>query len=326
MKALWLSKKDVESLEIPMTEVMDAVEEGFRLNGLGQSELPAKIGVHPRKDCFIHAMPCWMGGEVDAVGIKWAAGYPPNQVKGLPYINGVWCMNDPETGMIKAVMDANWMTAWRTGAASGVCARHLASPGSEVVAMIGLGVQARTNLAALKEVLPGIREVRIHDVFPEQAKRFQEDMAPLFPKAPLVIEDKAESAVKGADVVVTCTPIVEHPRRFVMREWMKEDVLCIAVDYDSAFREEVMKGGAFVCDNRNQYLWTQEQGVYFQDGYPLEAEIYADMGEICAGKAAPVRKGLRGAVLMGIASHDVMTGRLIYRKALEKNTGTWVEL
>ena len=111
MKALWLSKRDVESLEIPMTEVMDAVEEGFRLNGLDQSELPAKIGVHPRKDCFIHAMPCWMGGEVDAVGIKWAAGYPPNQAKGLPYINGVWCMNDPETGMIKSVMDANWMTA-----------------------------------------------------------------------------------------------------------------------------------------------------------------------------------------------------------------------
>ncbi len=326
MEALWLSRKDVESLKIPMIEVLDAVEEGFKLNGLGKSELPAKIGVHPRKDCFIHAMPCWVGGDVDTVGIKWAAGYPPNQAKGLPYINGVWCMNDPDTGMIKSVMDANWMTAWRTGAASGVCARYLASPDSGVVSMIGLGVQARTNLAALKEALDDIREVRIYDVFPEQAKRFLAEMAPLLPKADFVTESTVESAVKGADVVVTCTPIVEHPERFVRREWMKDNVLCIAVDYDSAFCKEVMMGKVFVCDNRNQYLWTQAQGVYFQNGYPVESEIYADMGELCAGKAAPVREGLRGAVLMGIASHDVMTGRLIYRKAIENKVGTWVEL
>jgi len=326
MEALWLSRKDVESLKIPMIEVLDAVEEGFRLNGLGKSELPAKIGVHPRKDCFIHAMPCWVGGDVDTVGIKWAAGYPLNQAKGLPYINGVWCMNDPDTGIVKSVMDANWMTAWRTGAASGVCARYLASPDSGVVSMIGLGVQARTNLAALKEAIDDIREVRIYDVFPEQAKRFLADMAPLFPKANFVTESTVQSAVRGADVVVTCTPIVEHPDRFVRREWMKDDVLCIAVDYDSAFCREVMKGEVFVCDNRNQYLWTQAQGVYFQDGYPVESEIYADMGELCAGKATPLREGLRGAVLMGIASHDVMTGRLIYSKAIENKIGTWVEL
>jgi ornithine cyclodeaminase/alanine dehydrogenase len=151
-------------------------------------------------------------------------------------------------------------------------------------------------------------------------------MAPLLPKANFVTESTVESAVKGADVVVTCTPIVEHPDRSVRREWMKENVLCIAVDYDSAFCKEVMRGKVFVCDNRNQYLWTQAQGVYFQDGYPVESEIYADMGELCAGKAAPVREGLRGAVLMGIASHDVMTGRLIYRKAIENKVGTWVEL
>lgn len=59
MKALWLSKRDVESLEIPMTEVMDAVEEGFRLNGLDQSELPAKIGVHPGRTAL--STPCLAG-------------------------------------------------------------------------------------------------------------------------------------------------------------------------------------------------------------------------------------------------------------------------
>ncbi|GAB6280339.1 MAG: hypothetical protein STSR0007_04030 [Thermovirga sp.] len=107
-----------------------------------------------RKDCFIHAMPCYVGGDVDAAGIKWVAGYPSNQAKGLPYITGVMCLNESGTGFVKAIMDANWITAWRTGAATGICAKHMADPESETIAIIGLGVQGRTNTMALAEALP----------------------------------------------------------------------------------------------------------------------------------------------------------------------------
>jgi len=136
-----------------------------------------------------------------------------------------------------------------------------------------------------------------------------------------------EEAVKGADVVVTCTPIVANPNRFVKSEWLKEDCLAIAVDYDSAFEAEIMtKASAFVCDDKNQYLWTQKQGVYFQKGYPTESEILGDMGDLCAGKIKAPRKGRRGAVLMGIASHDIMTANLILKKAQEKVIGKIVEI
>ncbi|MCF7935990.1 MAG: ornithine cyclodeaminase family protein [Synergistales bacterium] len=324
MDVLCIAREEIESLGITMKDVMGAVETGFALNGQGESEMPPKIGVHTRKDCFLHAMPCWVSGNVDAAGLKWVGGYPPNQAKGLPYITGLMCLNDPETGFPVSVMDANWITAERTGAASGVCAKHLADPLSTTVAMIGLGVQGRTNLRAMKEALPKLSRVQMFDIYESQVQRFHSEMADSLPDAEFIACPDLESTVKDADVVITCTPIVADPERPIKRSWMKDDVLAISVDYDAAYEASVMTDGTFVCDNRGQYLWTQEQGVYFQKGYPAEARIYGDMGDVCAGNVEPVRSGLRGAVLMGIASHDVMTARLIYRKAREQEAGTWI--
>ncbi len=327
MELLCISEAQVEELGISVAEVMEVVERGFTLKGEEKMELPAKIGVHPRQDCFIHAMPCWIGGDVDVAGIKWVAGYPINQAKGLPYITGIWCLNDSETGFVKAIMDANWITAWRTGAASGVCARHMADPDSETIAVVGLGVQGWTNTMALLEALPKVREIRAYDPFPEQMAKYRSRVAPGLGEAKIVACESVKDAVMGADVVVTCTPIVAEPERFVKSEWLKEDVLAIAVDYDSAFDADVMTDAVvFVCDDMNQYLWTQEQGVYFQKGYPVKEQILGDMGHLCAGLRKAPLKGRRAAVLMGIASHDVMTGHLIYEKAMEKGVGSKVEI
>jgi len=324
---LWLSQADLDSLGLGMPEIMNAVEQGFACLGRGQAEMPAKIGIHPREDCFIHAMPCWLGGDLDRCGIKCVSGYPPNQKKGLPYITGVMVLIDPETGLTRSVMDAGWVTAWRTGAASGVYAKHFGNPASEVVSVIGLGVQGRVNLLAFKEVFPKIKQVRCFDPVAGQPERFVKDMQPRLPGAQFVVCDNVKSCVADADVVVTCTPIVEKPKRFLPRAWLKKDVLAVSVDYDSAFSEDVMAATpCFVCDNAGQYLWTRDQGVYFQNGYPDKGQVYADMGAICAGDKPGVRQGLRGAVLMGIASHDVMTASLAYDLAKAKGLGTVVRL
>jgi len=327
MKVLCISQEQVESLGIQVSEVMDAVERGFVLKGNKQMEMPAKIGIHPRQDCFIHAMPCWVGGEVDAAGIKWVSGYPINQAAGLPYITGIMVLNDPQTGFVKAIMDANWITAWRTGAASGVCAKHLADPDSETIAVIGLGVQGRTNTVALLEALPKVKKIKAYDNYPGQFEKYRSFIEPFLKGQEIVPCGNVEETVKEADVVVTCTPIVANPKRFVRSEWLKDEMLAISVDYDSAFDADVMTGAtAFVCDDLHQYLWTQEHGVYFQEGYPKEGQITGDMGQVCAGLVKPVLQGRRGAVLMGIASHDVMTARLILERASEKKIGTLVDL
>ncbi|GAB7023552.1 ornithine cyclodeaminase family protein [Salidesulfovibrio brasiliensis] len=323
---LWISRDEIESLNITMPMVMNAVERGFAAIGNGEVEMPAKIGVHPREDCFIHAMPCHVGGAVDRTGVKCVSGYPPNTPKGLPYITGVMVLNDAETGIPKAVMDAGWITAWRTGAASGVYAKHFGSNETQTVAIIGAGVQGRVNLIAMREVFPALNRVNIYDISEEQIGNFLFDMQPELPDAGFRVCRTLKEACLDADVIITCTPIVEEPPRPIAMDWIKPDALCISVDYDAAFSAEIMQKSIFTVDNHGQYLWTQEQGVYFQNGYPLREEIHSDMGEICAGIKTGVREGLRGAVLMGIASHDVMTASLIFDQAVDKGLGTKVAL
>lgn len=323
---LWLSRADVESLGIAMPELMDEIETGFAALGGGAVELPPKIGVHPRPDSFVHAMPAYVGGDIDACGVKCVCGFPDNNRRGLPALSGVFTLLDADNGLVRAVMDAAWLTAWRTGAASGVCAKHLGSPETKTVALIGLGVQARVHLRALAEVFPGIEEVRTLGHKPEHGPRFEADTAAIVPNARFVHCGNAEQAVAGADVVVTCTPLSSTPKRFIRAEWLKADSLAIAVDYDAAFEAGVMGGAdCFVVDENGQYLRTRAAGPYFKD-YPDAEGIDADMGEICAGKKTAVRRGRRAAVLMGVAVHDVLAGRLAYEKALDLRKGTWVEL
>ncbi|WP_272700768.1 ornithine cyclodeaminase family protein [Desulfovibrio sp. Fe33] len=322
----WISAKDIDRLGITMTEVMDAVETGFASLGRGEGEMPAKIGIHPRENCFIHAMPCRLGGDIDRAGVKCVSGYPPNPARGLPYITGIMLLNDPDTGLPLAVMDAAWITAWRTGAASGVYARHFGDPETTSVTIVGAGVQGRVNLLAMKEVFPKLNDVRCHDIFEAATQRFIDDMAPKVPGAVFSAHADLETAVRNTDVLITCTPIVESPVRAVRREWLKDDCLVIAVDYDACVGEDVFRDAHFTCDNRNQYIWTRNQGTYFQNGYPGPEAIDADMCEICAEQGVAVREGLRGAVLMGIATHDVMTAALVFERAAEAGIGTLVEL
>ncbi len=325
-EVLWISLKEIDMLGIKMPEIMDAVETGFATLGRGEAEMPAKIGIHPREDCFIHAMPCYLGGDIDRAGVKCVSGYPPNPAKGLPYITGIMLLIDPATGLPIAIMDAGWVTAWRTGAASGVYARHFGNPDTTSVTIIGTGVQGRVNLIAMRETLPELSRVYCYDRFEKQAERFVNDMQQELPEAEFVICPDARTAVSETDVLITCTPIVEEPERTIQQSWLKPECLVISVDYDSAIMEDVFQGADFTCDNRNQYVWTQEQGTYFQNGYPTPDSINADMTEVCAGLKPGIRTGRRGAVLMGIASHDIMTASLVLDKAQAAGLGTKVSL
>ena len=126
---LYLSREDVVTVDLSMPVIIEAVERMFREKGEGRVEMPPKPGIHTQPDAFIHAMPAYIP-SLGAAGLKWISGYPGNQAKGLPYITGLLILNDPDTGVPTAIMDATWITAQRTGAATAVAARYLARPDS----------------------------------------------------------------------------------------------------------------------------------------------------------------------------------------------------
>lgn len=326
MKVKVLSKTQVAALGIGMRDIMDGLIEGWKLMAASDSgvELPPKIGIHPRQDCYIHAMPCYVK-KLDTAIIKWAAGYPPNFEKKLPFINGLIVVNNPETGLVECIMDSALITAWRTGAATGVCAQLMSAPGIESAAIIGTGVQGMATAAALKEGLPELKELRIFDLTASQMDRFVGEVSPQCPGIEIVKTQSAQKCVDGAEVIATSIPTVERPKPFIEKAWLKSDALVITEDHDAAVCPEVMRDGTFICDYRRQYLQFQRLGLSFKD-YPKEEGIYADMSEICSGAKAPVKTGLRGAVLMGIAMHDVMTVRLVMDKLSGSAIGQEVEI
>ncbi len=325
MDMLYLNSEQIESMRIPIKEVIEVIEEGFEMKGQGLVQLPSSQGVFPRENCFIDAMPAYFAGSADTAGIKWVSGYPTNLEKGIPNIMGLIIINDAETGAPLAVMDAKWITAYRSGAAAAVTAKYMAPEKSSTLAVIGLGVQGRTHLLALKEALKNIKVVRGYDISEHNAKRFLIEMQEKVHGVDFELCPDPESAVSLADIVVTCTPLMRKPKRFISEKWFKRDVLAISSNNDSAFEAEVMTGAKlFVTDDRGQYLQTQKAGTYFRD-YP--EEVPADMGEICAGIAeVPQGPGRKAAVLMGIGSHDVATARVIYEKAQRIGLGTRLTL
>jgi ornithine cyclodeaminase/alanine dehydrogenase len=322
---VYLSRADIEDLGMSMKEVLSALDRGFAAKGRGATEMPPKPGIHTRPDCFIHAMPAYVR-ELDVAGLKWVSGYPPNTAKGLPYISGLLVLNDCDTGVPLAVMDCVWITAMRTGASVGISARYLARAGSDTVAIVGCGVQARTSLMALVEELPALREVRCHDLFPEATKRFIADMVAMFPALRFVACASAPDAARGADVVVTAIPIVVDPQPDLDAGMLEEGGLGVALDYDSAWTSAAMREcDRFCSDDVDQLLATKEHGVYF-GGIP--AAISADLGELAAG-LKPGRERDHERIFsmnMGIAVDDMVTAQVLYERALERGAGARLPL
>jgi ornithine cyclodeaminase/alanine dehydrogenase len=325
MELVYLSRSAVESLEMTMAEVLEAVDNGFRLKGLGKTEMPPKPGIHTRADCFIHAMPAYVR-EVEAAGVKWVSGYPPNRSKGLPYISGLLVLNNPETGIPIAVMDCEWITAMRTGASVGISAKYLARTDSAVAGILGCGVQERASLMALVERLPKLREIRCYDLYPAATEIFVRDMAARFGRLKFTPCKSAAAMARDADVIVSAIPIVTKPKPPLDAGLLKSGGLAVSLDYDSAWTSAAMKQCAkFIADDTRQLLSTQEHGIYF-GGIP--ESIYADLGEL----AASLKKGRENAaerifsMNMGIAVDDMVVAKALYQKALARNVGVRLPL
>ncbi|MCZ7667126.1 MAG: hypothetical protein M5U34_07845 [Chloroflexi bacterium] len=170
-KILYLSQADVVATGLDMATVIELVEKAFAEKGHGRVEMPPKPGIHPGGgDNFIHAMPAYIPA-LHSAGIKWVGGFPGNAAKGLPYITGLLILNDPETGIPLAVMDCQWITGMRTGAATAVAAKYLARPDSTKLGVLGCGVQGFTNTEALQVLFP-VEEVFAYDVHVAAVEKF----------------------------------------------------------------------------------------------------------------------------------------------------------
>jgi ornithine cyclodeaminase/alanine dehydrogenase len=321
LRVLYLSRADVEAVGLTMREIIDALEVAFKEKGEGRTEMPPKPGIHPRRDAFIHAMPAYVPA-LSGAGVKWVSGFPENSQRGLPYIAGLFILNDPETGLPLSIMDCVWITAMRTGAASALAAKYLARPDSSTAGILGCGVQGRTNLLALNELFP-LTSVRAYDVHAERARAYAEEMRE---QTGLDVQpvDQARDAVAGCDIVVTAGLILKEPHATIQAGWLEPGAFASPVDFDSYWHPGALaEVDKFCTDDTAQLRYYQQVG-YFKHIPPL----HADLGELVTGQR-PGRERADERTMscnLGLAIDDVATAVLIYRRAVERAVGTWLPL
>jgi ornithine cyclodeaminase/alanine dehydrogenase len=291
----------------PLLEQVELAGRVYRAMARGEVEMPPKIGLHPRPDAFLHAMPAYLRDD-DVVAMKWVAGYPENPAKGLPYISGLVVLNDAATGLPTAVMDAAAITAARTAAASGVCIRAWAPEGWRRAAILGCGEQGRFHAAVLEALCPGYK-LRAFDVVSERARAIAGDGA---------AETPAE-AVAGAEVVVTSGPIREKPEPVVGEAWLGEAFLVLPLDFDALVARDVVEAAdLFLVDDLGQFEYYRAQGHFV--GWPPPA---ASVGEA-------LERGLAGArvvcVNLGLGALDSAFASEVLRRARAAGVGTRLPL
>ncbi len=319
---LYLSSAEVSTCGVSMAEVIAAVEQAYAEKGAGRTEAPPKLGVHlPPPDSFIHAMPAYVP-SADAAGVKWVSSFPGNRGLGLPSITGVIVLSDTRTGLPFAILDGSWVTTMRTGAVTAVAARRLARPESSTVAVLGCGVQGRSNVLALREVLP-LRRVRAFDTHPAAAERYAEEMATTL-GASIETVATAREAVAGADVVVTAGTLTLDPPRTIRAGWLEPGAFLATVDYDSSVHPDALAELDLYCTDDIPQLEAARERGYFRAIPPL----HADLGELVAcakpGRTTPAQR--TGISHLGLAICDVAVGALVARRAAERGLGTRLPL
>lgn len=199
---LILSGEDVKKT-LTMTQAIDAMKEAFVQLSSGEADVPLRTHMEmPEAGGASLFMPVHLPGS-RRIGLKVVNLFKDNPAKGLPVIHAVVMVIDGEDGRPLAVIDGEYLTALRTGAASGLATDLLARKDARTAAIIGAGVQGRTQL----EAVCAVRKIDMaHAIDPNQAqaKKFASEMS-----EHLSIPVKASGSVdvlKTCDVICTATP------------------------------------------------------------------------------------------------------------------------
>lgn len=297
----YLDRTTVASLLPDVRAQLDAVERTYRAMAAGTVENPPKIGVHPRPDSFLHAMPAHLAGD-DVTALKWVGAYPGNPARGLPYVSGLIVLNDSDTGLPVAVMDGVEVTTVRTAAASGVSIRHLAHPGWARVAILGYGEQGRAHERVVRALDPTARITvyagpRARGPFPGV------EVAP-----------DARTAVEGADVVVTAGPMSTDPARRLDPSWLADRCLVVPVDFDAYVGADLAgAAGLLVTDDVDQFELYRTRGHF--TGWP---EPDFSLGQVLAAEPAG---DLRVSCSLGVGALDAALAAEVWARAREAGVG-----
>ncbi len=325
IELLFLSKDDIDRLELADAEILGAVEDGLRAHGNGQVVMPPKshLSLEERYQGHFNILPGYVE-PLDVAGVKVIGDYANNYRHSLPSEFALLTLYHAETGVPFAIMDATLLTWMRTGAVTAIGARYLARPRTTVLGHIGARGTARYNIRYISGLF-GLEEIRVTSRRPESREQFARLISEEIGRevTPVATSDEV---VEGAGIIVDASRLTE-PRVLIRTAAIEPGAL--VMPYGAIMSTEPglpVEADKFIVDD-----WAQasrgEWGQYtelIRAGDLREEHLYAEIGEVVAG-LKPARERDDETIVFwhrGFAISDVMLGHLIYQRALAAGIGT----
>ncbi|HEY3463015.1 MAG TPA: ornithine cyclodeaminase family protein [Gaiellaceae bacterium] len=304
---LYLTEHDVAELLTP-ADAVEAVEACFRrmASGFVENRPRYRLGLEEGALAVMAAADL----ELGYAGAKVYAGFRD----GARFAVLLFRADSPE---LVAVLDADKLGQLRTGAASGVAAKHLAASGASSLGVIGCGWQAESQVACIRAARPGIERVIAYCRSEERLRAFceQNDAEP----------GESHQDPAGCDVVVTATT---SPDPVLRGEWLKPGALVCAIGANDGRRREldnvVLERAAFVCcDSRENAMLESADLIEPVESGVLDWLEVHELQEVVAG-AVPGRQSDDDIVVFksnGLAAWDVAVAAAVVERARAAGAG-----
>jgi alanine dehydrogenase len=318
-----LTRRDVRDL-LDMEACIAAVDAAFRAHADGATLSPGVLGTHVPGGGF-HVK---TAGLRDVRGrsyfaMKINANFPGNPARcGLPTIQGVISLHDADDGSLLALLDSMEITTVRTAAATAVAARHLARADAHVVTVIGCGVQGRSQLLALSRVR-SVERVFAFDTEPTAAARYADEMCHTLACEVRAVADH-RAAVRGSDIVVTCTP---SRRPLLAAVDVPAGCFVAAVGADSEDKQELapdlLARSVVVADVLEQCARIGDLHHALAAGVLCREDVHAELADVVSGRR-PGRRATGEVTVFdstGTALEDVAAAALAYERAVDAGVG-----
>lgn len=312
--ALLLTEADVKSL-LTMPLALECVQHSFQRQADGSALLHPRQRLHVPSKSYLHYMAA-ADGTSGYMGLK----IYTSSREGLRFLITLF---SAESGDLLALIEADFIGQMRTGAASGVATRLLAREEARTAAIVGTGLQARTQLQAIAQVRK-LTEVRAFSRSTEKREKFAKGMTEEL-KIPVSAVESAKAAVRDADIVVTSTtstnPVIEGV-------WLNQGVHVNAIGANFPQKREldakaVERCDVIVVDSREQSK--VEAGDLIQV-FGEDAGLWSnvrELADIVGGKVAGRTKANEITLFKsnGIAIEDIVVAGRVFEMAQDRQVG-----
>jgi len=325
-----LSRSDVMRT-LSMRDAIDVVERAFIDYSTGKSDVPPRLIIaQPETQGKTLFMPGYLP-ESGALAIKILSVHMTNARRKLPLIYATAILVDSSAGQVLAVMEGGYLTALRTGVASGVATRYLARSDARTVAILGAGVQGRSQLLGVSAIRP-VERAFIYDRLPEHIRDFKFQMRhQMGRRIELLSASSPAEAIREADIICTATTSLEPV--FDGLDLKPGTHINAIGSYTPEMQEiddeTLRRASKIVVDTRAGAL--AEAGdilAAVSHGAIQISDIYGEIGEIANGskKGRESEEEITYFKSVGNAVQDVAVAQTIYREAVKQDLGTEIDL